>query len=223
MAPGNRRRGTRAPPSSTAASARVVGIPSECIDSLTRYSRNTGPSAARPSPPAREGRSPAALQLDVAPRAVAADHLAEENRAAIAKLRNELSELMARISRRDRIRAGRNDVARKDRRERRCRACHSSPSSVAKRGIELDQPADRLRRQGRDARRISQEAPRSYWRTPTPASRGAAATAASSRLAGMAASSHVTSESALNLFCLSGSFATPLRRNAFARREYTDT
>ncbi len=34
----------------TAASERVVGIPNACIASLTRYSRSTGPKAARPSP-----------------------------------------------------------------------------------------------------------------------------------------------------------------------------
>jgi len=51
----------------------------------------------------------------------------------------------------------------------------------------------------------------------------AAATAAMSRLAGIAASSHVTSDSALNLFCLSDSCTAPARRNAFARREYTAT
>src|SRR5438552_4967362 len=41
----------------TAARARVVGIPSAAIASLTMYSRRTGPSAARPSgsPPMFEG------------------------------------------------------------------------------------------------------------------------------------------------------------------------
>ncbi len=44
----------------TAASARVVGMPSAAIASLTRYSRSTGPSAARPSPRRENGvgRSP---------------------------------------------------------------------------------------------------------------------------------------------------------------------
>ena len=45
----------------TAASARVVGMPSACMASLTRYSRSTGPSAARPSPPREKGVRPAPL------------------------------------------------------------------------------------------------------------------------------------------------------------------
>jgi transglutaminase-like putative cysteine protease len=40
-------------------SARVVGIPSACIASLTRYSRRTGPNAARPSPRRENGVLPA--------------------------------------------------------------------------------------------------------------------------------------------------------------------
>ena len=35
--------------------ARLVGMPWACIDSLTRYSRNTGPRAARPSPRRENG------------------------------------------------------------------------------------------------------------------------------------------------------------------------
>src|SRR5438270_3495122 len=42
----------------TAASARVVGIPSAAIASLTMYSRRTGPSAARPSPSRENGVGP---------------------------------------------------------------------------------------------------------------------------------------------------------------------
>ena len=42
----------------TAASERVVGIPSAAIASLTMYSRKTGPSAARPSPRRENGVGP---------------------------------------------------------------------------------------------------------------------------------------------------------------------
>ena len=42
----------------TAASARVVGMPSAAMASLTIYSRSTGPSAARPSPPREYGVRP---------------------------------------------------------------------------------------------------------------------------------------------------------------------
>ena len=42
----------------TAASERVVGMPSTNIASLTRYSRSTGPSAARPSPRRENGVGP---------------------------------------------------------------------------------------------------------------------------------------------------------------------
>jgi hypothetical protein len=45
-------------PVMTAASERVVGMPSAAIASLTMYSRSTGPSAARPSPRARTASGP---------------------------------------------------------------------------------------------------------------------------------------------------------------------
>jgi hypothetical protein len=45
----------------TAASARVVGIPSAAIPSLTMYSRSTGPRGARPSPRREYGVGPAPL------------------------------------------------------------------------------------------------------------------------------------------------------------------
>ena len=45
----------------TAASDRVVGMPSAAIASLTMYSRSTGPSAARPSPRRENGVGPEPL------------------------------------------------------------------------------------------------------------------------------------------------------------------
>ena len=42
-------------------SARVLGTPSACMASLTMYSRSTGPSAARPSPPREKGVRPEPL------------------------------------------------------------------------------------------------------------------------------------------------------------------
>ena len=60
-APGSTSSRTTGSPVVTAASARVVGTPSAAIASLTTYSRSTGPSAARPSPPRENGVRPAPL------------------------------------------------------------------------------------------------------------------------------------------------------------------
>ena len=88
-APGNASRAKPVSPVVTAASARVVGMPSAAIASLTIYSRRTGPSAARPSPPPRKRRSAGPLELDVAAHAVAVDHFAEQNGASVTELRYE--------------------------------------------------------------------------------------------------------------------------------------
>ncbi len=90
----------------TAASERVVGMPSAAMASLTMYSRSTGPSAARPSPRRGERRRARALELDVAADAVAVDDLAEQDGAAIAELWHEMPELVAGIGHRDRVGAG---------------------------------------------------------------------------------------------------------------------
>ncbi len=50
IAPGSRCSRKTASPVATAAKARVPAIPNACMASLTRYSRSTGPKAARPSP-----------------------------------------------------------------------------------------------------------------------------------------------------------------------------
>ena len=57
-APGNGVSRRTVSPLSTAANVRVVGMPSAAIASLTIYSRNTGPSAARPSPRRENGVGP---------------------------------------------------------------------------------------------------------------------------------------------------------------------
>ena len=57
-APGNSVSRTTFSPVMTAASDRVVGMPSAAIASLTMYSRSTGPSAARPSPRRENGVGP---------------------------------------------------------------------------------------------------------------------------------------------------------------------
>ena len=59
----------------------------------------------------RERRSSRALQLDIAPLAVAVQNLAKEDCAAVAKLRNEIAELMPGVGHRDRLCARRHDVA----------------------------------------------------------------------------------------------------------------
>ena len=64
---------------------------------------------------ARERRAPRALERDVAPLAVAVDHLAEQQGAAVAELRREAAELVARVGLRDRLGALRHGVAGEDR------------------------------------------------------------------------------------------------------------
>jgi hypothetical protein len=65
--------------------------------------------------PPGERRSARALQLDIAPLAVAVHDLAKKDRAAAAKLRNKIAELMPGIGHRDWLGAQRKDVARKHR------------------------------------------------------------------------------------------------------------
>jgi len=65
----------------------------------------------------RERRSSRALQLDIAPLAVAVQDFAEEDCAAVAKLRNEIAELMPGIDHRDRLCVRRCEVAGKHRRQ----------------------------------------------------------------------------------------------------------
>ena len=57
-APGSAASRITGSPVATAASERVVGMPSAAIASLMMYSRSTGPSAARPSPRRENGVGP---------------------------------------------------------------------------------------------------------------------------------------------------------------------
>src|SRR3984957_20862603 len=80
------------------------------------FSQDRPQCGAAIAPPG-ERRSARALQLDIAPLAVAVHDLAKEDCAAVAELRNEIAELMPGIGHRDRLHARRNDVARKYRRQ----------------------------------------------------------------------------------------------------------
>ena len=84
------------------------------IASLTRYSRSTGPSAARPSPRRENGVGPEPLSWMSrrTPRDV--DDLAQQDRAAVAELRHEVAELVAGIGQRDRLGALGQPVAGED-------------------------------------------------------------------------------------------------------------
>jgi hypothetical protein len=104
----------------TAASARVVGIPSAAIASLTAYSRRTGPSAARPSPRLENGGWARPLELDVAAQAVAIDHLAKKNGTSVTELRYEGPELVAGISHGERLASLGHPVARENLNTLRC-------------------------------------------------------------------------------------------------------
>ena len=55
---------------------------------------------------------PRPLELDIAPRAIGVDHLADQQRASVAELRDETAELVTGIGERDRLRAVWKSVAR---------------------------------------------------------------------------------------------------------------
>jgi hypothetical protein len=87
-----------------------------------------------------ERRPARALQLDIAPLAVAVQHFAKQDRAAVAKLSNEIAELMRGISHRDRLGARWKDVAGKYR----CQLVRFDSSSIyaqffGEQFVELDQ------------------------------------------------------------------------------------
>ena len=98
----------------TAASERVVGMPSAAIASLTMYSRSTGPSAARPSPRRENGVGPDPLSWMSRRTPFGVDHLAEQDGAAVAELRHEMAELVAGIGHGDRIGAIGHSLAGED-------------------------------------------------------------------------------------------------------------
>jgi hypothetical protein len=68
--------------------------------------------------PPGERRWARALQLNIASLAIAVHDLAKEDCAAVAKLGNEIAELMPGIGQRDRLSARRNDIASKYCRQR---------------------------------------------------------------------------------------------------------
>ena len=78
--------------------------------------------------------------MDVAPHAVAIQDLAEQDRAPIAELRNEVGELMSGIGHSDRLGARRDDVAGENRRQFvRTQRCGPKSKLLPKRVIELNQ------------------------------------------------------------------------------------
>jgi hypothetical protein len=94
----------------------------------------------RGRPRAARTRSSRAFQLDIAPLAAAVQHLAQKNGAAIAKLRNEIAELMPGIGHRDRLGARRRHIAGEHRRELvRIETARIDPQSRSQRIVELDQ------------------------------------------------------------------------------------
>ena len=104
MAPGNRRsRKTGSPVETAAAHARVVGIPSACIASLTRYSRSTGPKAARPSPRRENGVGPAPFNWTSRQSPLRSTTSPSRIAPTVAELWNEIAELMRGIGHRDRF------------------------------------------------------------------------------------------------------------------------
>ena len=89
----------------------MVGTPSACIAELITYSRNIGPTVARPSPPRAKGVRPEPFRCRSRRRPDAVDDLTEEQGATIAELGRIAPELMAGVGHGDRFGAGRNDVA----------------------------------------------------------------------------------------------------------------
>ena len=108
-------RGSTGSPVATTASARVVGMPSACMASPISTSRSIGPTAALPSPPRENGVRPEPLNAMSRRRPCAVDHLAEQQRAAVAELRREAAELVARVGLRDRLGAFGHRVAGEER------------------------------------------------------------------------------------------------------------
>ena len=79
-------------------------------DVFPKHRTKRRPAIAAPG----KGRSAGTLELNVSANAVSIHDLAQQDRPAISKLRNEHSELMARIGHRERIGALRNSVACED-------------------------------------------------------------------------------------------------------------
>ena len=143
----------RCSPVVTAASARVVGMPSAAIASLTMYSRSTGPSAARPSPRRENGVGPEPLSWMSRRTPSRVDDLAEQDGAAVAELRHEMAELVAGIGHRDRLGAVGEAVAGEHLDALRAGEPVGIEAELARqRPVQLDQPrrGDRRRRHARE-------------------------------------------------------------------------
>ena len=99
---------------------------------------------------AGERRSSGPFQLDVASPAVAVQHLAQEDGAAVAEPGNEVAELMSGIGHRDRLGARRHLVAGERRRQPvRTDAARIDAQLRSERIIEFDQPGSRHRRRNK--------------------------------------------------------------------------
>ncbi len=98
-------------PVATTASARVVGMPSACIASLTMYSRSIGPTAARPSPPRANGVAPEPLRWRSRRPPPVVDEFAEQQRPAVAQAGNVAAELVSGVCLRHRRRPIGDQVA----------------------------------------------------------------------------------------------------------------
>ena len=112
-APGIGRSRKTPSPVKTAASARVVGIPQRMHCFADEIFAQDRPQCGAAIAPPGERCWPRTLQLDIAPLAVPVQDLAKEDCTAVAKLGNEIAELMRCVGHCDRLGAGRNDVARK--------------------------------------------------------------------------------------------------------------
>ena len=89
---------------------------------------------------ARVGRRPGPFELDVVPPALRIDRFAQQERAAVAKLRHEVSELMTRIGCGNRLGAFRNRLTRKNLRQGlRIKPGKIKPQRVGERLVQRNQ------------------------------------------------------------------------------------
>ena len=107
--------------------------------SLMRYSRNIGPSAARPSPLREKGVRPAALELDVTEHTIAPFEFAEQNGAPVTELRHETTELVSRVRHCDGICIVRQLISGEEFRRLALDDVRVQPKLLCQRSIEDDQ------------------------------------------------------------------------------------
>ncbi len=98
------------------------------------------PERRAPVATPRKGRLARSLQLDVAPRSVAVDHLAEQDRPAVAKLRHEGAELVPGIGHGKRLGASGHTVSGEDLGTFALEHGDVGPEFLGERLVELDQP-----------------------------------------------------------------------------------